>query len=390
MEISVQEFLGQLGQEFLVYSRTFIENEFKDGSSLRAMDIDNDLDIMFANNPLPLGHKRKIQLALRNLFSVTSPDVPINNLPIAISSNLKEQHGTQGNAVCDDQKSSMGKIKEKYQEDLKLKEDEMKDLQIKRRSLDMTVCDPDPVGPFKNTRCGNCHLRGHKADGNRGNKSCNLPACSNWKDCGQKEKHPEYKRECKQIEKEIKSCEKDIEEIKGEMSRLSSFQEKASTSFISVVKERLRDTNKQRYMNTNILMRDVIALKDYYKNVTPTHHTSRDKEEFGKILTESGKKSLARFKLPKESSSLYDDISEDEQEPPTKKKTSSHTKPAATITSPQQAADMSSYNTFGYYPSFYGFNPYYYSAFAYQQNLQMQPPLPLDPPPTMPPQPDSE
>ena len=47
------------------YKNVFIENEFQDSSSLRAMDISSDLDLMFVNNPLPLGHKRKIQLALK-------------------------------------------------------------------------------------------------------------------------------------------------------------------------------------------------------------------------------------------------------------------------------------------------------------------------------------
>lgn len=379
MEISVQEFLGQLGPEFQKYTNIFLENEFKDNSSLRAMDIDQDLDLMFACDPLPLGHKRKIQLALRNLVSATNINSDaFTNLPGTFNTNMQVVNETN------EGKSSMDKVKEKCLDDLKLKEKELKDLQNKRKSLDVIICDPEPVGPFKSTRCGNCHLRGHKADGNRGNKSCTFPACNSWKDCGQKDKHPEHKRECKQIEKDIKHVEKEVDDIKIEMCKLSSFKEKSSTSFIAVMKDRLRETNRHKYMNTNILMRDVIALKDFYRNIIPTHPPCKDQEEFENILKDTTKESTAKFKLYKESS-FYEDVSDDECEPPTKK---TRPKPTATVTSPQQSADMSyNYNPYSFFPSYYGFNPYYYSTFAYQQNLQMQPPLPIESPPKNPPLP---
>ena len=78
MDISVIEFLQQLGPEFMKYRQTFIDNEFLDSSSLRAMNIDTDLDLMFEYNPLPLGHKRKIQYALRNLVSASDTETHVN------------------------------------------------------------------------------------------------------------------------------------------------------------------------------------------------------------------------------------------------------------------------------------------------------------------------
>lgn len=127
MEISVQEFLGQLGPEFQKYTNIFLENEFKDNSSLRAMDIDQDLDLMFACDPLPLGHKRKIQLALRNLVSATNINSDaFTNLPGTFNTNMQVVNETN------EGKSSMDKVKEKCLDDLKLKETELKDLQNKR------------------------------------------------------------------------------------------------------------------------------------------------------------------------------------------------------------------------------------------------------------------
>ena len=53
---------------------------------------------------------------------------------------------------------------------MKIKEGEIKELQSKRKSLDIMIADRDILGPFKNTRCGICHMRGRNADGNRGKK----------------------------------------------------------------------------------------------------------------------------------------------------------------------------------------------------------------------------
>ena len=74
--------------------------------------------------------------------------------------------------------SSMGKVITNLQAFLNDKN--------KEKLFELTIADPEPAGPFKTTRCGNCQLRGHKADGNRENKSCKFPAYANWKYCDQK------------------------------------------------------------------------------------------------------------------------------------------------------------------------------------------------------------
>ncbi|CAC5375266.1 unnamed protein product [Mytilus coruscus] len=190
----------------------------------------------------------------------------------------------------------MEKNREKILCDIKQKESTRSDLISKRRDIDILVVDPDPIGPYKSTRYGNCHLRGHKAIGNRGNKPCSLSPCRDWRDCVQKDKHADYKKESKQIDRDIKSVDKDIEDLKTE---LLSFEEKITTSFISVVKERLRATIKLKYLNTNFLMRDVIALKGHYKNEIPFHPHSQDKDEFSMILSNKICKSTARYQMPK-------------------------------------------------------------------------------------------
>ena len=59
--------------------------------------------------------------------------------------------------------------------------------------------------------CGNCHIRGHRADGNHNNDACKAPKCVSYFMCGQKNKHPEHFDELKKNEKELKELIKEIE-----------------------------------------------------------------------------------------------------------------------------------------------------------------------------------
>ncbi|VDI02663.1 Hypothetical predicted protein [Mytilus galloprovincialis] len=261
----------------------------------------------------------------------------------------------------------MDKIKEKLESNLQLKEKEKADYVHKRRQMDLIISDPDPIGPLKSTRCGNCHKRDPKADGNRGNKPCTLPPCNSWKDCGQKDKHTDYKVQCKQFDKDIKNADKEIEEMSGEIARLTSFQEKANSSFIGVIKERLRQTNK----------------KNFFNNEIPNHPQSLDKEEFSQILNDRAKETLARYQIKKKS--IYEDISD--EEPPQKIQNVVTSKPETPLIAPQatkvQQMDYSnlfmqnplqnSYqNPYGMYAAgYYGYNPHMLYQKGLQQNVEV-------------------
>ena len=60
-----------------------------------------------------------------------------------------------------------------------------------------------------------------------------------------KDRHPEYKKELRQIEKEIKVLTKEIKEIESEINQAQSFHERSSYSFIHVIKERLRESDRK-------------------------------------------------------------------------------------------------------------------------------------------------
>ena len=54
------------------------------------------------------------------------------------------------------------------------------------------------------TICGNCHIRGHRSDGNKKNDKCNAPPCTSYFMCGQKKKHSEHFQEIKKRKRELK------------------------------------------------------------------------------------------------------------------------------------------------------------------------------------------
>ena len=63
--------------------------------------------------------------------------------------------------------------------------------------------EPPRVGSY-NSICGNCHIRGHRSDGNKKNDKCNAPPCTSYFMCGQKKKHSEHFQEIKKRKRELK------------------------------------------------------------------------------------------------------------------------------------------------------------------------------------------
>ena len=53
------------------------------------------------------------------------------------------------------------------------------------RELELQVVEPPRVGSY-NSICGNCHILGHRSDGNKKNDKCNAPPCTSYFMCGQK------------------------------------------------------------------------------------------------------------------------------------------------------------------------------------------------------------
>lgn len=98
MDSSIIEFLGQIGPEYMQYLDVFVQNEFRDASSLRAINVETDLDLMFGDD-LKLAHKRKLQMALRNLIAAHGGDLPVATCSNATfeSKSIEPIHATTSN-----------------------------------------------------------------------------------------------------------------------------------------------------------------------------------------------------------------------------------------------------------------------------------------------------
>ena len=104
---------------------------------------------------------------------------------------------------------SMGKrdwkLHKKQQIDMKLQALNDKKLAIEThiRELELDIIEPPRVGTY-NSICGNCHIRGHRSEGNQRNGSCNAAPCTSYYNCGQKKKHKEHFDELRKRKKRTK------------------------------------------------------------------------------------------------------------------------------------------------------------------------------------------
>ena len=80
------------------------------------------------------------------------------------------------------------------------------------RELEIDVVEPPRVGSYATMICGNCHIRGHRAEGNRGG-SCKSPPCQSFISCGQKKKHPEHTEEIRKMKKQLKEVQKETDTV---------------------------------------------------------------------------------------------------------------------------------------------------------------------------------
>ena len=302
-DISVHEFLVQLGPSYLQYEPVFIEEEFRDCSTLRAMDIETDLVQMFKDKgvALPLGHRRKLEDALRNLKSAGDQSLP--------------EKGSGNDTVTGFENIEKGK-----RALLTSKIEERKELEVQKRELSKDVPMPVPVGNNKASTCSNCHIRGHREFNNRNQSACSNPPCSSWLKCGIKKRHREHGLQLAAVNGQLVKIEREILDLETQIENDNGYIEKLSASFMYNVKPRLKKLDPRKYSDVNILTRDLIALKTFYKGKIPSHPQEDDALEFQKSLKLMDEKKLKSFTVKSEKFNQpeYDNISDDEQtEPPT-------------------------------------------------------------------------
>jgi hypothetical protein len=334
---------------------------------------------MFSEETMPLGHRRKIETAVKNMKSAIDTGSHEHHLPIV---EKKVQNV--------EMKPSLVKMKENKQEEISKLEAKLELALSRQKDMDKFVPMPEQVGPFKNQTCSVCHIWGHRANGNRDRSHCDKEPCSSWTFCWRKEKHkPEVTRTKKDIEKEIRELNFIISDMRTEIEKMDVFEQRTQTSFMHIMKPRLKSLDPVKYsMSTNLLMRDLIILKEFYDSQIPQHDQMYDKIELPKVL-----ESMANVK--RKSSFQISKCLNNTEIPSKKMCIDSVKKTTCTITQPTQLDPTLAwqsmmnhhymyYNPYFYNPMFYNSNPYFMPN-LYQ--APQQPPLPSTLPPSNPPLP---
>ena len=162
------------------------------------------------------------------------------------------------------------------------------------RELELEVIEPPRVGTY-NTICGNCHRRGHRAEGNRGNDKCKAPSCTSFYSCGQKKKHPEHFEELRKMKKQLKDIDKEIDGVGMEKKNFESFQSKSISAFSAAVTPRLVKAFGEKYSlktaNGKLdLQKDIATLRLACDNKIPeTSPSQSDREMFTSLLEKQRK-----------------------------------------------------------------------------------------------------
>ena len=138
----------------------------------------------------------------------------------------------------------------------------------------MQVVEPPRVGSY-NSICGNCHIRGHRSDGNKKNDKCNAPPCTSYFMCGQKKKHSEHFEEIKKRKRELKGVTREIEKVNMEKKNLEAFQSKSISAFATAVTQRLLKVFPEKYSPRTpggklALQKDIATLRIACNNKIPS------------------------------------------------------------------------------------------------------------------------
>ncbi|CAC5382573.1 unnamed protein product [Mytilus coruscus] len=137
--------------------------------------------------------------------------------------------------------------------------------------------------------CTNCHIRGHKADNNKGNNVCKNDRCSTFLNCGQKEKHKEFREERKSLQTKIRNIRVEVESLITEQNQFSKYKVRIDASFMKVMKDRLRKIDPLKYSKPSILMRHLMCLKSVYNGKIPPV-TQNDRIELPKMVEKADEK----------------------------------------------------------------------------------------------------
>jgi hypothetical protein len=102
-------------------------------------------------------------------------------------------------------------------------EDELLAVDAQLEELSRNVTEPPQQGQYRSIICGNCHVRGHRAEGNKNKAACKNPPCVLYISCGQRRKHPEHFEQIKRLNKRRKKLAEELDTIEKNKKNLAAF-----------------------------------------------------------------------------------------------------------------------------------------------------------------------
>ena len=145
---------------------------------------------------------------------------------------------------------------------------------------------------YKTIVCRNCHVRGHRSEGNKNNAPCLEEPCYSYIRCGQKKKHPEHFEEIRTLTKRCKQLKQEIEILKQDKQNLVAFESKSISAFTTAVTNRLIKAFPDRYnLRSAIgkikLQKDIVTIRLACNDKIPIFTTvGDDRNQFLKLLEE--------------------------------------------------------------------------------------------------------
>lgn len=133
-DLSVGEFLSQIGPQFEQYAEYFLRHKFCNVASLRCLEIPQDINYIFGEI-LSLGEKRQIEYALRELKNVQKNDAT----PTPMMTVDKDDQ-------CDPGTSALHKIATKLEDKIKIKQLQLIETEEELQQLEMPIDEPSPQG----------------------------------------------------------------------------------------------------------------------------------------------------------------------------------------------------------------------------------------------------
>ncbi len=176
-------------------------------------------------------------------------------------------------------------------------QDELVAVNVQLEEIKRPVIEPPQLGQYKSIVCGKCHIRGHRAEGNRHNAACTSDVCTSYYTCGQNKKHPEHFEQIRNLTKRQKQLNSEIETLTTDKRSLEAFQSKSVSVFVTTVTPRLLKAFPERYNTTTtsgkiLLQKDLATLRIACNNKIPSPSTD-ERQYFTELLEKQQKQVMA-------------------------------------------------------------------------------------------------